>query len=349
MKRELSLAIAVALLLPGLLPGGEVVLTGLIAASVGETVVLLDPGTGATVPLPSGPVGWLYPAPGGVLFAPDLVHGRTTVVDLVQRAVREVITGVTMPVFGEQADRYLTVAGGEVMVLSYPERARQSRFEIGVEHPWQLLLSVDETSLLVLDRWPDGSRGASLVAVDLLGRQVVYRRRLEGNPVRMALSNRLGVLAIADAAEGRVCLVSPREGMPLECWPVPGEPRDLAFVGKGEELLVAVATPAGAGSLFEWRLKPGEESWRRDGRALPLAAAPLRLAVDPTGGFVAVGLATGGVQLVDFPRQVDLGTVPLTGAPRDVVWCDPARPGPFLPEWSDRKSPQLDLAPNRWP
>ncbi len=314
---------------------------GVVAASVGETVVLLDPATRVTVVFPTGPVGWLYPAPGGVLFAPDLVNGRTSVLDLVGRTMRERLDGVTMPLFGEQADRYMVVAGGEVIVASYPERAVVTRQPCDVASPWQVILVPDETALLILDRAPEGGRAASLVALDLLHGQEVYRRQLEGDVVRMALSPTLGLLAVADAT-GSVCLLQPGGGLPVGCWPMPGSPRDLVFAGDPEQLAVAVATPAGAGTLQLMRFKHRPDGTEVRTEPTALAGAPVRLAADPSGAFLAVGLATG-VELVELRHRRSLGVVPLEASPRDLAWCDPSRPGPLLPEWSDQKPPTLEM------
>ena len=83
---------------------------GLIAASSGEVVVVSDPMTGASLSFQTGPVAWLFPAPGGVVFAPDLVHGSTAVIDLRSLTTQEPLAGITMPRFGTLTDRYLVVA-----------------------------------------------------------------------------------------------------------------------------------------------------------------------------------------------------------------------------------------------
>lgn len=337
------LALAV-LLAAGVAIAAESKPPGLLAASVGETVVLADPDSGWSGSFPSGPVGWLYPAPGGVLFAPDLVGGRTTVLDLVGRQVRERLEGVTMPVFGDQPDRYLTVAGGEVMVFSYPERSPLLRFDAGISRPWQLCLTADETALLVLERSPEGG-AAELVAVDMVSRQSVYRRRLDGGVTRMALSERLGLLVVADERGGRVCGVDPSAGLPVACWPVAGQPADLVFTREPEQLAVAVVGPGGTGRLLLWRLRRKDDGISLKAREVVLGGAPVRLALDPSGTRLAVALASGQVEVVDVPRRAVTGTVALGDRPRDLVWCDPTRPGPALPEWSDQRPPTLGTSP----
>ena len=343
MRLGFGLAVAILLGTCGAGAGGPVSV-GLIAASVGETVVLVDPTTGWSESYPSGPVGWLYPAPGGVLFAPDLVGGRTTVLDLITRRVRERLDGITMPVFGEQPDRYLTVAGGEVIVLSYPERSPLVRFDAAISRPWQLRLTADETALLVLERSPEGD-DAALVAVDMISRQTVYRRPLAGGVARMALSEGLGLLVVADSRGGRVCGIDPSTGLPVECWSVAGQPTDVAFTREPEQLAVAVAESAEAGRLLLWRLKRKENGLTLKAREVVLGGVPVRLALDPSGTRLAVALASGQVEVVDVQKREVIGTVALGGVPRDLVWCDPLRPGPALPEWSDRRPPSLGISP----
>ncbi len=60
---------------------------GVIAASVGEVVILADPDRAWKVEFDAGTVGWLFPAPSGIVFAPDLVRGKTTVLDVRSRRV----------------------------------------------------------------------------------------------------------------------------------------------------------------------------------------------------------------------------------------------------------------------
>ena len=57
-----------------------------------------------TRPLTTGPVAWLFPAPGGVLFAPDLVHGSTAVIDLRTQTAGEPLT----------IERYVVRGDGQV-------------------------------------------------------------------------------------------------------------------------------------------------------------------------------------------------------------------------------------------
>ena len=160
---------------------------GLVAVSCGEVVVLVDPATGITRSIPSGPVAWLFPAPGGTLFAPDLVNGKTTVVDLRTQSAGEAIDGVTMPHFGSLADRYVVVSN-QILVVSYPERALMNRYEIAFESPWLVEVAVDNTVLLVLERDPAGAGPAAMVAVNLSEGRLVYRRPLGSDVRHFALS-----------------------------------------------------------------------------------------------------------------------------------------------------------------
>jgi hypothetical protein len=128
--------------------------TGVIAVSAGSRVSVVDPATGKAARFETGPVGWLYPGPGGRLFAPDLVHGKTVVIDLHRRRVVETLSGVTMPRFDREVpDRYLEVAG-DVFVFSFPERALLAKVPAKITRPWQVAVSRDWTTILVLERTP---------------------------------------------------------------------------------------------------------------------------------------------------------------------------------------------------
>jgi hypothetical protein len=317
---------------------------GLLAASAGEEVVVVDPKTGGSRFVPSGPVAWLFPAPGGILFAPDLVHGRTTVIDLRNLTVREPIPGVTMPHFGTLSDRYL-VLSKQLLVLSYPDRALMNSFEIPFEHPWQVEVAADNTVLLVLERLPDSGDGAKLTAVELGEGRVVYRRPLSGDVRHFTLSMPLGVMALANAASQQVVVVDPATLTPVAVFPVDGKPTDIVFAVDGSTLVTAVERADGGGELLFWKLKEEKKTglqikkeWR-----VPLEAAPVRLVASPDRRHVAVGLQSGKLTIFEVIKQLPVATAALPEAPRDVVWCDPSLEGPLLPDWSDDDEPTLNL------
>jgi len=316
---------------------------GLLAASVGNEVVLIDPSSGASVRMVTGPVGWLFPGPGGVLFAPDVINGRTTVIDLRTQTVVERLDGLSMPHFGETPDRYVAVAG-EVMLVSYPERAVMARIPATIAHPWQVLIAPDDAAMLVLERLPDRSTGIHITTVNLITRQVVYRRPLSGDIVHMALSPRLGLLALADVDSDRVRLVEPSTLMPVADLPTPGPPRDLTFVDDGTIMATAVESDDGSGALHLARFKQGKNGLKVDKEhIIELAVTPLRLDRSPDAEQIAVALSDGTVQIVGVDQRKIIRTLQLAGAPRDLRWCDPSREGPVVPDWSDDESPTLDL------
>ena len=316
---------------------------GMLAVSAGEVVVLADPTTGLSESIPAGPVAWLFPAPGGILFAPDLVNGRTTVVNLRTAGVEEVLDGVTMPHFGTMTDRYVVV-GGNVLVMSYPERALIDRFDLEIDHPWQVAVLAGNSVLMVLERRPDGRGGTALAALNLGGGELVYRRPLSGDVRHMAFSPPLGVMALAEASSNRVFLVDPGTLAPAAVYEVPGVPVDLVFADGGTTLVVALARDDGRGELVMWRIKAGKEGLERKKEwIVELGGEPVRMAVSPDLRHVAVGLSSASLQVVEVANQQPGATVKLPAAPRDVVWCDPAAEGPLVPEWSDEEAPQLDL------
>ena len=310
---------------------------GLLAVSAGDRVVLAEPTGGWAHSFATGPVGWLYPAPGGTLFAPDLVGGRTTVFDLGQRRPVETLDGVTMPVFGRFPDRYVVVAGA-VMLFSYPGRALLSEVDAGIEHAWQVLLVGNDTNVLVLERRPDGRGEEHLVHVDLVSGRTSPPAPLPGDIRRMALGEP-GLLALADGG-GTIPLLDPATFSPVAVWRVGGRPRSVAFADDDRLLVVAVQGTAGGESALVWaRLKTGRKGLRLgDEERLPMPGVPVGMAVSPDGRAVAVALeagTSGQVHVVDLDRGETVGLVKVEHPPRSVVWCDPARPGPVLPEWSE--------------
>ncbi len=317
---------------------------GIVAASAGNEVVMVDPTTGDSRSVPAGPVAWLFPAPGGILFAPDLVNSRTTVLDLRNLSVREPLLGVTMPHFGTLSDRYLVLAK-QLLVMSYPERALMNRFEISFEHPWQVAVLADNTVLMVLERLPDAGSEASLTAVNLGEGRLVYRRPLAGDIRHFATSVTLGVMALAEAGGNQVIMVDPATLTPAAIFPIAGKPVDLVFAEDGSILVIAVELPDGGGEVLIWKIERHKKKGLQKKKewTVPLATAPLRLAVSPDGRHVAVGSTSGELQIVGLKNRIVMATADLRATPRDVVWCDPSIEGPLLPDWSDDDAPTLDL------
>jgi len=317
---------------------------GIVTASAGDFVIMVDPTTGDSRSIPSGPVAWLFPAPGGVLFAPDLVNSRTTVLDLRTLTPRDPIPGVTMPRFGTLSDRYLVLAK-QLLVMSYPERALMNRFEISFDHPWQAAVLADNTVLMVLERLPVAGSEASMTAVNLSEGRLVYRRPLGGDVRHFALSVPLGVMALAQADGDQVILVDPATLSPVVAFPTAGKPVDLVFAEDGSTLVTAIERPDGGGGLLIWKIKQDKKEGLQKKKewTVPLAAAPVRLASSPDGRHVAAGLESGELQIVEVETRLVVATANLRAVPRDVVWCDPSIEGPLLPDWSDDDAPTLGL------
>lgn len=317
---------------------------GVVAASAGDRVIMVDPTTGDSRYIPAGPVAWLFPGPGGILFAPDLVNGKTTVLDLLSLSVKDHIPGVTMPHFGTLSDRYLVLAK-RLLVMSYPERALMNSFDISFDHPWQVEVLANNSILMVLERLPDTGGEASLTAVNLGEGRLVYRRPLEGDVRHFALSVALGVMALAQADGNQVILVDPGTLTPAAVFATTGKPVDLVFAEDDSTLVIAVERPDGGGEILIWKIKLDKKEGLQKKKewTVPLAASPVRLARSPDGRHVAAGLASGELQIVGLEKRNVVASTDLRSAPRDVVWCDPAIPGPLLPDWSDDDAPTLDL------
>jgi len=344
-RRVASVGCAALLLASLALAKDEPPLPGVLAASVGEIVVLSEMAGGQRVEFETGPVGWLFEAPGGALFAPDLVNGRTTVIDLRMGQVADRFDGVTMPHFAPMGDRY-AVVGDEVLLVSYPDRAVLTRMAAGILYPWQVEM-VSDSVLLALERGPDGTGPATLHAIDLASRQVVFRRELGGDVRRFALSRALGLIAFANASSETIELVTPATLTSVGSVRMSGGVRDVAFLDlQGSLAGVAAAADGAGGELKLWKLKAADGALKvKKERALPLPGTPVRLAVAPGERQLAVGLDPGGILVVDVDELVVLRAIELASPPRDLVWCDPARPGPLLPDWSDDDAPELRLGP----
>jgi hypothetical protein len=313
--------------------------TGILAASVGDSVVLIEPVSGRTVAFDTGPVGWLFPAPGGILFAPDVINARTTVISLLAAAVVDRIDGLTMPHFGGSPDRYVAVIG-EIVVASYPDRAVIKTIPAEVHNPWQVIVSPDDAAMLVLERLPDGSTGVHITMVNLITRQVIQSRPLAGNIVHMALSPKLGLLALADADSSQIHLVEPATLTPMASRPVKGRPIDVVFARGGEALAAAVNAGDGTGTVDLTFFKSGKKGLRLDRESsIPLAAAPVRIDASPGGDHVAVALEGGAVVIVSVKDRLIVGQFELPGTPRDLRWCDPLREGPMIADWTDGEAP----------
>lgn len=323
--------------------GGEP-LPGRLAASVGDRVVVVDPAGAGTAAFDCGPVGWLFPAPAGLLYAPDLLAGRTTVLDLVQGMVAERFDGVSMPRFGAFNHRYFVAAPGELLVVSYPDRVLISSIEVDVRSPWQVLFAPDDSVVIFLDRGPEPG-GATLVGFDLVTRQTAYRRPLAGDIRRMALAPQLGLLALADSAGDGVRLVDPTTVGTVAVLPTGGAVRDVA-VWAGDGIAAAVDLGEGRGALRAWQLKHTSKGLvvRRD-RVLELSAAGVGVAASPDGRFLAAAAADGRLVVVTAERLLPIAEHQLGGEPRHLVWCDTGFEAPIMPEWSDQRPPELTIGP----
>jgi hypothetical protein len=316
---------------------------GVLAASVGDQVILADPLGGWVKAFATGPVGRLYPAPGGVLYAPDVVHGQTTVLDLRRLREEDRLDGLTLPWFGEVSHRYLVILPGEVLVTSYPDRALIARIEADIVSPWQAVIAADDTNVLILDRTAAGGEGAALVAIDLISRRQVYRRALDGDVRYIALSDTLGVLAVADASGQTVRIVDPASMSVLLELPMPEPIRDVCFLGEGE-VVAAVSGADGRGSVATWKLKLGTKGLQPGHeRMSPIHGEPIRVSPSADGQRLAVALAEQKVVVFGGHKLEQVAVIEIGGVARDLVWCDPAAEGPLGPEWSDQAPPELTI------
>ncbi len=320
-------------------------LPGVIAASVNDVVVLADPVTGRVKSFEAGTVGWLYEGPAGVLFAPDLIAGKTTVFNLRAVAVADRFDGVTVPHFGPKLpDRYVVVAG-DVFTVSYPDRAVVATVEAEIDYPWQVIM-ISDSVLLVLEKGPVGEGPTYLTAVDMVSRQIVYRRKLADSVGRVGLSRELGLVVFADSASDAVRLVDPAALSPVLSLATVGPVNDAVFLDTSKTLAAVSSAGDGGGELRTWSLKAkkGELTVKNE-HSVTFDSVPLRVAHSPAEDLIAVTLEGGRIDvlLVDGLERVQSFQLP--GTPRDVIWCDPSRPGPMVPKWTSDSPPELRMDP----
>lgn len=309
-----------------------VVARGVLAMSSGDQVVIVDPGSVGIRSLETGPVGFLFPAPAAILFAPDVVNGRTTVIDLRSGRVVELISGVTMPHFGPWPDRYLVVAGALTMV-SFPERSLIYRMKGAFDRPWHVRLGPEGTTVLILEREPSGIGGSTISAVDLVNRRVVFSKDFDHDLVRFAMAPESGVMAVVDQTAGDIVLLDSMTLAEMLRLPVPEGATDVVVLKEGRVLVAAGAS----GRLLRWDFKVKSDSLEvEEDDPFIIPGRALRLAVGPDGRLVAAVTDQGLMVVIDSKKgeAVRQWEVPLPL--RDLRWIDTDQAGPILPSWSDR-------------
>ncbi len=324
--------------------------TGLLAASIGENVILFDPVSSMSTTITTGPVGWLFPAPSGIVFAPDLVHGKTTVINLRQRRSVDVIDGVTMPHFGDFKDRYYSI-GESVMLMSYPERALLGRVDVTIENPWQVVVPTDGSVVLVFCRRPDIEGGARLVAVDMRSAKLSYNSPIPGDITRMEFIKKLSLVAMTDRARHIVHFVAPGSLALVASLPVGGVPVDLVAYEEGRRLAVACSAAEGGQAVLRlWKIKSKKETIEiSKEHIVPLPVDPVGLAMSPSERWVAVALIDGQILVIDIKKREVITTIAGPNeAARDFIWVDPATDGPILEQWSDTKGIPAELELETW-
>lgn len=311
--------------------GKPIVPRGVLAMSSGDQVVLVDPGSSRVQSLETGPVGFLFPAPAGILYAPDIVNNRTTVIDLQSGRVVELISGVTMPHFGPRKDRYLVVAGALTMV-SFPERSLIFKIDGEFDRPWDVQLGPEGTTVLILERGPSGEGGATISAVDLIHRRIVYSKAFDHDLVRFSMVPAAGVMAVVDRTTGEIVLLSSLTLDEMRRLTVPGGATDVVALSGGEILVASGAD----GHLLQWKLKVKNDELNvelEDPIVVP--GRTIRLAVGPDDRLIAAATDQECLIVVDSKKGDEIGQWPIPSALRDFQWVDTDQRGPLLPSWSD--------------
>ena len=306
---------------------------GILALSSGNEVVLIQPGSDSeVVSLETGPVGFLFPAPGGVLFAPDVVNDRTNVIDIKAARTGELISGVTMPHFGPWADRYLVVAGALTMV-SYPERSLIFRMDGSFDRPWQVQLGPEGTTVLILERTPSGKGGTTISAVDLGNRRVIYTKHFDHDLEHFFIAPGVGLLAVVDRSAGDIALLNSKTLGEMRRLTVPNGATDVVVLKGGRQLVASGAD----GLLMRWDLKAKDDGLEiKADDPIDVAGRTTRLVVGPEGRLLAAATDEGFLVLIDSKRGETLRQWKIPTPIRDLKWIDSDRRGPILPSWSDR-------------
>lgn len=324
-------ALAAGSVIPDSEAAKPIVPHGVMAMSAGEQVTLVQPAAPGVRSLETGTVGFLYPAPAGVLFAPDILAGRTSVIDVRSGRVVEVLSGVSLPHFGPRADRYLVVAGDLTMV-SYPERSLIFRIEGEFDRPWEVLLGPEGTTVLILERLPSGEGGTTISAVDLAHRRVVYSRQFDHDLVGLTMLPEQGLMALVDRTSGDVVLLDSQTLTEIRRLSVPGQATDLGVVNEGKTLVVAGAE----GALHRWTLKVKKAGVVfRPEKPLPLSGRGEFLAAGPSGRLLAVATDQGRLLVMDPIKGEEFGRWDIPKELRDFRWIDSDRRGPLRATWSD--------------
>jgi hypothetical protein len=303
--------------------------SGVIAVSGGDDVTLVLPGRAEPVSIQTGTVGFLYPAPGGLLFAPDLVNGRTTVINLPNLQVAERFPGITQPHFGPYSDRYLVVAG-DLVFVTWPERSLIRRVNAEFSSPWQVFLSPEGVSALVFERPPTDDGPATLTAVDLTSHRQVGRRVWPNGIARVAVGMDNGLLAAVNTNGRNIEILDLSSMRTVTTLATRETPRDAVFALKGERMLSAVGDVV---VIHRIKSRSKGTEFRIDD-PVQLDAPVIRLATAPDDRWVAAVTETPEVVLIDARRGEIGARWPLPDRVRDVVWCQRASRGPSLPVWT---------------
>jgi hypothetical protein len=224
------------------------------------------------------------------------------------------------------------VVAGDVLIVNYPDRAPLARISAGIVHPWQVAITEDGGTALILERLPEDHDPPVLWAIDLVQRRVSLRVAVPPEVRSMAFSRDHGVVALVGGSKVRI--VAPATLATLLQLEVPGEAVAAGFASHGRVLLVAT-TAGNTGSVERFDLKAGHKGLRaRQLRPVRLPAAPTGMAVSPEEGWAAIATNGGAVAIVPAAKGEIEQTAQLPETARDIVWCDPARPGPAVPQWS---------------
>ncbi len=265
----------------------------------------------------------LFAAPDGRVLVPLMGADATVVAGVAGEAERWV--GRLFPLFFDEYDRMYVVLPGELVALSYPERAPIFRRPLAqLSGAWRAASSSDGRVVAVV---PAGAR-AQLLAVAPRDDRVARALALAGPASAVAVGPAGGwVVVAAEGGEVEVLALAGAERAQLH---LAGEPRGMALSQDGSLLVVALVQPR-ANKLVGVRIRgPGKPLGIRFESPLPEEPVDLALA-----GEEALVLSASGVSVFSGSGRKLRGRFEVLGGLRIAVL--PAQAMSVVPDWGDRR------------
>jgi len=265
----------------------------------------------------------LFAAPDGRVLVPLQEADATAVASVVGKGERW--PGRLFPLFFDEYDRMYVVLPGELVALSYPERAPLFRRPVpGLGGAWRAASSADGRVVAVV---PAAARAQLLVVAP--GDERFARTLALANPASAVAVGPAGGWVVVGEEGGAVEVLS-LAGSERASLRLGGEVRGMALSKDGSLLVVALVGPR-APQLVGVRIR-GPEKPLQTRFASPLGEEPVDLALTEEEALV---LSASGVTVFSgFGRKLR-GRFEVQGGRRVVVL--PAQALSVVPDWGDRR------------